>query len=203
MNIRKNALRLAALYLAASAFAETHTIVADRYYRTFSHQNAVLKRIKPGDVVVTKTLDSGGQDDKDVHRHPESGNPLTGPFFIEGAEPGDAIRVQLRKVRLNRNWGYSVWRLALISLTPDSIEALYSDKYKPDLVRKGSQRLVPWDIDSHLLFLASCRLCQPKSRVYAERPTSACSTHTIPMWLVSVDAGTPHCSITPFFFPSQ
>ena len=33
------------------------------------------------------------------------GNPLTGPFYIDNAEPGDAILVHLRKVRLNRNWG--------------------------------------------------------------------------------------------------
>src|SRR3954470_16849491 len=104
MNIRKNALRMAALCLVTSAFAETHTIVADRYYRTFSHTNAVLKRIRPADVVVTKTLDSGGQDEKDVHRHADPGNPLTGPFYIEGAEPDDEIRMLFRKMRLNRNW---------------------------------------------------------------------------------------------------
>src|SRR5258708_6033765 len=68
--------------------AETYTLVADHYYRTFSHQNAVLKRIQPGDVVITKTIDSGGQDDKDVLRNPDPGNPLNGPISIEGAEPG-------------------------------------------------------------------------------------------------------------------
>src|SRR6476661_10171030 len=106
MNTRRNALRLLGFCLAASAMAETHTLVADRYYRTFSHQNAVLKRIKPGDVVITKTLDSGGQDEKDVHRHPETGNPLTGAFYIEGAAKGDEIRVTFRRMRVNRNWGY-------------------------------------------------------------------------------------------------
>src|SRR5437667_3742914 len=98
-------LLLAAIFVLA-ANAETHKIVADHYYRTFSHQNAVLKRIKPGDVVVTKTLDSGGMDDKSTVRS-EGGNPLTGAFYIEGAESGDAIRVNFRKVRLNRNWGSS------------------------------------------------------------------------------------------------
>ena len=34
--------------LCTLAQAETYSIVADRYYRTFSHQNPVLKRIKPG-----------------------------------------------------------------------------------------------------------------------------------------------------------
>ena len=138
-------LLLAAIFVLAAS-AETHKVVADRYYRTFSHQNAVLTRIKPGDVVVTKTLDAGGQDDKEAHRH-ESGNPLTGAFYIEGAEPGDAIRVHFQKVRLNRNWGYSSFRLGLFALTPDYVEHLYSPDFKPDLVRKGSSRLVRWELD--------------------------------------------------------
>ncbi len=127
--------------------AETHTLVADRYYRTFSHTNAVLKNIKPGDVVVTKTLDSGGQDDKDVHRHPETGNPLTGPFYIEGAAKGDEIRVTFRRMRVNRNWGYSAMRLGLYALTPEYVEHLFSPNFKPDVVRKGSSTMVRWEID--------------------------------------------------------
>ena len=126
--------------------AETHQLIADHYYRTFSHTNPVLKRIQPGDVVVTKTLDSGGQDARGEHKG-EAGNPLTGPFYIEGAQPGDALLVTLRKVRLNRNWGYTAYRLGLFSVTPDSIENTYPDHYKADLVRKGRDNIVPWDID--------------------------------------------------------
>ena len=133
--------------LAAAAHAETHELIATTYYRTFSHQNKVLKRIKPGDVVITKTLDSGGKDYQDVQRHPESGNPLTGPFYIEGAEPGDAILVRFQKMRLNRNWGYSSYRLGLYSLTPEYVEHLFSANYKPDIVRKGSSNLVRWELD--------------------------------------------------------
>src|SRR5258706_4515578 len=130
--------------LSALANAETHGIVAERYYRTFSHQNPVLKRINPGDVVVTKTVDSSGRDDKGVQRHPESGNPLTGPFYIEGAEPGDAILVRFQKMRLNRNYGYSAYRLGLYALTPDYVEHLFPATYTPDIVRKGSSKLVRW-----------------------------------------------------------
>ena len=133
--------------LSALAHAETHRIVAERYYRTFSHQNPVLKRINPGDVVVTKTVDSGGQDDKDVKRHPDPGNPLTGPFYIEGAQPGDAIRVRFQKMRLNRNWGYSGFRLGVFSLTPEYVENLYSPNYKPDLAIRGRSNLVRWELD--------------------------------------------------------
>src|SRR5579864_7913538 len=125
-----------AVVAAVSLVAETHQLTADHYYRTFSHTNPVLKRIKPGDIVITKTLDSGGQDYHGQHAS-EAGNPLTGPFYIEGAEPGDALVVKLRKVRLNRNWGYTAYRLGLFSLTPDYVETIYPNHYKMDLVQKG------------------------------------------------------------------
>src|SRR5881394_1367654 len=89
--------------IATAAVAETREAVAERYYNTFSHTNPVFLRINPGDIVVTKTLDSGGIDDRGQSRA-TGGNPLTGPFYIDNAEPGDAILVHLRKVRLNRNW---------------------------------------------------------------------------------------------------
>jgi amidase len=126
---------------AVAAHAETHELIATTYYRTFSHQNKVLKRIKPGDVVITKTIDSAGKDYQDVQRHPESGNPLTGPFYIEGAEPGDAILVRFQKMRLNRNYGYSGYRLGLYALTPDYVEHLFPAN------SQGSSNRVRWEID--------------------------------------------------------
>lgn len=80
-------LTLCLCFLLGLASAEVYQVAPTVYYRTFSHSNPVLKRIRPGDIVVTKTLDSGGQNEKDVHAGP-TGNPLTGPFFVEGAEPG-------------------------------------------------------------------------------------------------------------------
>jgi len=125
---------------------KTHNIVATTYYRTFSKSYPVLANIAPGDTVVTKALDSGGQDLNGKHLH-ESGNPLTGPFHIEGAQPGDSISVHLSKVRLNRNWGYTSYRLGLVALTPESIETTYSSHYKQDLVRENRDDILPWDID--------------------------------------------------------
>ncbi|MBV8819152.1 MAG: acetamidase/formamidase family protein, partial [Acidobacteriaceae bacterium] len=156
------------LVFSSVAAAETHQIIPDKYYRTFSHTNPVLLRIKQGDIVITKTLDSGGQDYEGQHRG-EPGNPLNGPFYIDGAEPGDSIAVTLRKVRLNRNWGYTSYRLGLIALTPDAIESIYKNEYKRDLVRKGSASIVPWDID---LARQTVKLREPvSSRVKLEFPT--------------------------------
>jgi amidase len=120
--------------------------VPEHYYRTFSHTNPVFLKIKAGQVVVTKTLDSGGQDYQSKQLA-EGGNPLTGPFYIEGAEPGDAILVHLRRVRLNRNWGSTGYRLGLYSITPESIEATFPNHYKADVIRKGRDNVLPWDID--------------------------------------------------------
>lgn len=140
--------RCFALVLLAPALlaGQAREVLAQKYYRTFSHSHPVLARIKPGEVIFTRTLDASGKDAAGEQRH-EPGNPLTGPFYIEGAAPGDGIVIHLRKVRLNRNWGYSGYRLGLFALTPEYIEKVYPANYKPDLVRKGYSHYVPWDLD--------------------------------------------------------
>jgi amidase len=148
-----------AFLFAASLAAQSRPMIPDHYYRTFAHTNPVFQRIKPGEVVFTRTLDSGGQNERNEQVSPGS-NPLTGPFYIEGAEAGDALVVKLRKVRLNRNWGYSAYRLGLFSLTADYVETIYANRYKPDLVRQGRDNLVPWDID---LARGAVRLREPAS----------------------------------------
>jgi amidase len=166
----------AAVLFAGTALAANgvRQIFAREYYRTFSHTNPVLDHIRPGEIVFTRTLDSGGQDEKSEHRSQPS-NPLTGPFYIDGAEPGDELSVHFRKVRLNRNWGYSAWRLALISLTPEYVEKIYSSKYKADLIRKGRDNIVPWDID---LTRATVHLREPASQrlplEFPARPMLGC-----------------------------
>lgn len=159
---------------ASGAFAETREVVADRYYNTFSHTNPVVLRINSGDIVVTKTLDSGGMDDHGQVRA-TGGNPLTGPFYIENAEPGDAILVHLRKVRLNRNWGSTAYRLAPFSVLPEFVESMYPNHYKADVVRKGRDNMLPWDLD---LKTNTVKLREPVSRnvklEFPARPMLGC-----------------------------
>lgn len=159
---------LLVIVLVAIVHSEVHRYAPGVYYRTFSASNPVGLRIKPGDTVVTRTLDAGGGDEKGVLRHKVFGNPLTGPFYIEGAEPGDALLVTLNKVRLNRNWGWTSYRLGLFSLMPSYIERAYPNHYKRDLVHQGSDNRVPWDID---LSANTVRLREPQSgRVKLEFP---------------------------------
>ena len=123
-----------------------HKVVADNYYRTFSKDYPVLQRVNPGDSVSTKTVCTGGQDLNDKHLH-EPGNPLTGPFFVYEAEPGDTLKVHFSKIRMNRNWGFTSYRLGLYALTPESIENTYPNNYKTDLIRKGRNDLISWYLD--------------------------------------------------------
>jgi len=155
------------LMLPLLAVAETHKVIPTAYRHTFSAAHAPAARVRPGDTVVTKALDAGGQDENGA-RLAEPGNPLTGPFYVEGAEPGDALLVRLDRLRLNRNWGWTNFRLLLTALTNDSVEGIYSDRYKPDLIRPGRANLVPWDID---LERNTVRLREPSStRVKFEFP---------------------------------
>ena len=123
--MRMVALVFAALCSAgqAVASAQSKPIVAETYYNTFSRAHTPLARIRPGETVATKTIDASGRDETGTVRARPS-NPLTGPFYVEGAEPGDALVVRFSRVRMNRNWGWSSYRLGLYSLSPESIEGI-------------------------------------------------------------------------------
>lgn len=157
--MRYRALTCFVLLLAPSAQAEVLRIVPETYYRTFSRVHPPLARVKPGDTIVTRTLDAAGLDEKGISRH-ERGNPLTGPFYVEGAEAGDALVVQLRRLTMNRNWGWSGYRLGWWSVLGSYMESTYPNRYKEDLVSKGRASDIPWDID---LETKVVRLREPSS----------------------------------------
>jgi acetamidase/formamidase len=154
--------------------AQSTPIIAGTYHNTFSRAHPVLARIKPGMAVATKTIDASGRDDTGtVKARPP--NPLTGPFYVEGAEPGDALVVRFNRVRMNRNWGWSSYRLGLYSLMPESIEGIYSNRYKPGEIIPERVNVVPWDLD---LTRQVVRLREPSSSVhkmeFAARPMLGC-----------------------------
>src|SRR6266404_505525 len=72
------------------------------YYRAFSGTNPPAMHIFPGDSVRTKTVDANGIDEHGVSRSLPQ-NPQTGPFYVEGAMPGDTIAVHFTKIRPNRD----------------------------------------------------------------------------------------------------
>src|SRR5438876_5324196 len=107
---------------AASLNAETHRFIPEKFYNTYSFAHPPALRIKPGDRVVTKTIDAAGTDwnGKAVASGP---NPQIGPFYIEGAEPGDMLVVTLEKLETNRAMAYSSSLLAPYAVDPGAIAA--------------------------------------------------------------------------------
>jgi amidase len=122
MRVSTFALATAVLLVTARVGAETHQFVPTIFYTTYSFAHPPALRIKSGDRVVTKTIDAGGVDwnGKTVAGGP---NPETGPFYIEGAEPGDAIVVSLEKLEPNRTSAYASSLLAPYTVDPQAIAA--------------------------------------------------------------------------------
>ena len=71
------------------------------FHRVFSSAIKPVMRVWPGDTIRTKTVDAAGVDERTKTRV-LGGNPQTGPFYVEGAMPGDVLVVRIRKLRLNR-----------------------------------------------------------------------------------------------------
>jgi len=122
--------------IPAHARAETHQFVPSRFYNTFSFAHAPALRIKPGDRVVTKTIDASGADweGRSVGVGP---NPQTGPFYVEGAEPGDLLVVSIERLDTNRATAYSSSLLAPYTVDPQSIATR----------TEREARRVTWQID--------------------------------------------------------
>lgn len=85
---------------------KTHEFTPTVFYRQFSPMNKPVLTISPGDTVHTTTVDAGGTDEKGIPRV-LGGNPETGPFFVESAQPGDTLVIHLTHLRLNRDWAMS------------------------------------------------------------------------------------------------
>lgn len=111
-----------AFLLAATGFAETHRFEPKQFYNTFSGSHQPVLRIKPGDHVITFTIDARGMDAAGVQRG-QGPNPETGPFFIEGAEPGDTLVVHLLRLETNRDTGFSASLLAPYTVDPGFLRA--------------------------------------------------------------------------------
>jgi amidase len=105
------------------------------FYRDYYSGTAPVLTINPGDTVSTESIDAGGFDKNGIKKS-ERGNPLTGPFFIEGAAPGDAIAVTITKLSLNRNYATT-----LEALTPRSLPGNEAKK------KWRMAKLVKWNID--------------------------------------------------------
>ena len=93
-----------------------HRFVPDTYYMSIGSHDPVL-RVGSGDLIHTVTVDAGGRDFKGNQVAPR-GNPQPGPFYVEGALPGDVLAVTLNKVWPNRDHGFCRPKIAASVLEP-------------------------------------------------------------------------------------
>ena len=80
-----------------------HDFEPTTFHVTIGSHEPVL-RVASGDTVRTWCVDSGGYDARgeDIT---DGGNPQTGPFYVEGAEPGDTLSVRFDRISPNRARG--------------------------------------------------------------------------------------------------
>ncbi|MBV8477474.1 MAG: acetamidase/formamidase family protein, partial [Acidobacteria bacterium] len=67
-----------------------------------------VARLKPGDVLDTNTVDAFGNAIKkpgDTLSMVKGDNPLTGPFYVEGAAPGDTLAVKILDLQVDGDQG--------------------------------------------------------------------------------------------------
>jgi len=119
------------------------------YYNAFGTYKPALK-VSDGDTIITSTLDNAGRDSSD-RQVAKRGNPLTGPFYVEGAEPGDTLAVHLKRLWPNRRIGRSSARIA-----PHILDAEYVNEHPIKALT------VEWEID---LQNGTARPLEPKLNI--------------------------------------
>ena len=76
-----------------------------------------VARLRDGETIVAATVDAWGFDRSGVRRQTPP-NPMTGPFFIEGAEPGDTLAVRIDRMTANRDEGWTFGPVAPHAVDP-------------------------------------------------------------------------------------
>jgi acetamidase/formamidase len=87
------------------------------------------------------------------------GNPLTGPFYVEGAIPGDTLVIKLNRVRTNRDWAGSGQSVVGNALAPGYLMNL----------RRAQNFSSRWKLDKE------------KGIAYLDKPTDPLKGFTVPL----------------------
>src|ERR1700681_2545169 len=111
---RNQVMRVYCLLFVLSCAAGAQTANVVKYHASINEVKYVygpaspVAHVKPGDVVETNTLDAFGNALKkpgDKLSMVKGDNPLTGPFYVEGAQPGDTLAVKFLDVQVDGNQG--------------------------------------------------------------------------------------------------
>jgi amidase len=115
-----------------------HHFQPDHYYTAIGTAAPVL-HVRPGDTVHTSCVDAHGLD-ANVQQITEPDNPMTGPFYVDGAQPGDTLVLHIDAITPSRRYGWSGSFLA-----PNVVDPGYvADLPWPE---KGTRRRCEWDVD--------------------------------------------------------
>src|ERR1700694_2522295 len=104
-----------------------------------------IARIKPGDVLDLYTEDGFAGKIRSEKDLPSKSieypfiNPQTGPFYVEGAEPGDTLAIHFVDIEPARDWG--------VSTTVPLFGALTSTKFSPNLQGPLPERVWIYQVD--------------------------------------------------------
>lgn len=113
-----------------------HRFSPQSYCNTIGRHAPVL-RIADGDSVVTRTIDAHGADADETQAAAEP-NPMTGPFHVEGAAPGDLLAVTIDSIDMTRRQGWTRQGLARNVVDPDKVASLpVREKILWDIDRNG------------------------------------------------------------------
>jgi acetamidase/formamidase len=104
-----------------------HHFQPTQYYTTLGPHEPVLI-IADGDSVSTTAVDAGGRDATGQQITP-AGNPMTGPFYVQGAEPGDTLALRLDGLCPNRATGWTGTALWAGVLDPGEASAPPDSEY--------------------------------------------------------------------------
>jgi amidase len=80
-------------------------------------------RVVSGDTVVTETLDAAGVDARG-RKMAGPPNPMNGPIFVEGAEPGDALLVEIIRIDPVSGTGWTRGALSANVVDPEAARDL-------------------------------------------------------------------------------
>jgi acetamidase/formamidase len=115
-----------------------HRFAPSVFFNTLGAHAPVLT-VESGDTVITETLDAHGFDHAGVQRW-HGPNPMTGPFFVQGTKPGDALAVKIVRVEMNRATGWTRQGLAHHVVEPSHVPLMPSrDKILWNIERNGSR----------------------------------------------------------------
>jgi amidase len=132
-----------------------HQLNQAHFYNTIGTHSSVLT-VESGDTVIVQTLDAHGFDGEGKQRGQDP-NPMTGPVAISGAEPGDTLAVEIKRISPVCSTGWTRSGLAW-------------NVVEPELVREMPPReKIIWSVDRN------------KGEASLTEPTSALKNWTMPL----------------------